>query len=91
MNCQHLNFAASVNVCRLTADTDPEKVIGYTADVKINCADCGLPFEFIGLPNGISITNSKPMVSMASTELRAPLKPSSVAVVHVNSFLYTKP
>lgn len=90
MSCQHLNFAASVNVCRLTADTNPELVIGYAADVKINCADCGMPFEFVGLPKGISATNSKPTVSMDGMELRAPLVPSTDAVDHVNSLLKSK-
>lgn len=88
--CEHLNFHATVGVCRLTADTDPNKVVGFAADVKINCADCGLPFEFIGLPTGISMTNSKPMVSMDSKELRAPLKPSSDPVDHVSGILKGK-
>jgi hypothetical protein len=89
MSCQHFNFQAYVNVCRLTADTDPDKVVGFAADVKINCVDCGMPFEFTGLPSGVSVTNSKPMVSIDGTELRAPIKPSSDAVEQVKSILNT--
>lgn len=81
---------AAVDVCRLTDENDLELVVGFSADVKINCADCGMPFEFIGLPAGISATNSKPMVSMDGKELRAPIKPSSVPADEVNSFLNKK-
>jgi hypothetical protein len=85
--CDHLNFQASVSVCRLTADTDPNNIVGYAADVKIHCADCGLPFAFTGLPAGISMTNSSPMVSIDGKELRVPLKPSSDPVDQVVSLM----
>lgn len=87
MSCKHFNFRASVNVCRLTADTDPEKIVGYTADITVTCDECGLPFEFVGFPEGVSVTNTKPMVSVGRLELRAPLIPSSDAVDHVNAIL----
>lgn len=48
MKCQHMNFKADVNVGRLSHE-DGGPITGYTADVKINCADCGLAFRFIGL------------------------------------------
>ena len=85
--CDHKNFRAAVDVCRLTADTDPELIVGFVADVKINCAECGMPFEFIGLPTGLSVTNSRPMVSMDGKELRAPIKPSSDPADEINSLL----
>lgn len=50
--CEHLNFAAQVDVNRLT-ETIGGPVTRYLADVRIKCADCGLPFEFQGLKLGI--------------------------------------
>jgi hypothetical protein len=87
MDCQHLNFSAIVDVHRLLDDADQSKVVGYASEIKINCADCGLPFVFKGLPAGVSITNSNAMVSMDGKELRAPLKPSADAVDQVKSIL----
>jgi hypothetical protein len=41
--CDHLHFAAEVNVGRvLQGDAGP--VLGIIADVSIVCADCGHPF-----------------------------------------------
>lgn len=90
MSCKHLSFQASVSVCRLTDDSDPEKVVGFASDIRINCNDCGMPFEFIGLPSGVSITNSKPMVSIDGKELRAPLKLSSDPADQANSIINAK-
>jgi hypothetical protein len=89
--CDHKNFLAAVDVCRLTADTDSNNVVGFAVDVKINCAECGMPFEFIGLPVGISAMNSKPMISMDGKELRAPIKPSIDPADEVNSLLNSQP
>jgi len=76
MPCEHLNFAAQVNVARLT-DGDDGPVTGYSADVEIICADCREQFVFIGLPGGYSPT--EPMVSVDMTEARLPIRPSSEA------------
>lgn len=88
--CDHLNFQASVSVCRLPDDNDPCKVVGFAADIKINCFECGLPFQFVGLPAGVSITNSKPMVSLDGKEIRVPLKPSTDPVDQVATFINKK-
>lgn len=73
--CAHMNFKAKVDVGRLT-DTDDGPVTGYTADVTIACADCGLPFRFLGLAAGSHF--AEPRVSVDATELRAPLEPAYV-------------
>lgn len=78
--CEHRDFQAVVTINRI-ADCPT----GFMADVRIKCADCGIPFEFVGLPSGLHF--EKPMVSIDSTELRAPIKPSSDPVDQVNSFL----
>lgn len=71
--CPHENFVAVVKVNRLTADNGP--VEGYTADIRVNCADCGEPFRWIGPRAGLSA--NRPTMSVDETELRAPLRPAS--------------
>jgi hypothetical protein len=47
MTCEHEDFAAKVVVNRL------EDVNKFRADVTIRCAQCGTPFQFLGLPGGL--------------------------------------
>jgi hypothetical protein len=47
--CTHENFNAHVEVSRI-ADSKP---MAFMADVKIECRDCKLPFEFIGVKAGL--------------------------------------
>lgn len=72
--CEHLNFRADVKVGRLS-ETDGGPITGYCADVTVKCADCGLPFRFIGLAAGNH--HSEPRVSIDGTELRAPIEPAT--------------
>ncbi len=74
--CGHMNFACQVDVMRLT-DGDEGPITGYSADVRIQCADCNERFRFIGLPMGSA--PDRPMVSFGGVELRAPIEPVSVA------------
>src|SRR3546814_11603457 len=51
--CPHEDFDAFVEVNRVTAsDTDPT-VVGYHADIKVNCRDCGEPFRWTGVKAGM--------------------------------------
>lgn len=77
--CPHMNFNASVNVFRLTDSKDETKVIGYTTEIRVNCAECGLPFEFIGVDAGMM--PSKPMASVDAQELRAPIRPKGCKIL----------
>ncbi len=71
--CKHENFSANVSIGRLsTVNNGP--ITGYTADINIKCAECGLPFRFIGLECGAS--PHAPKVNADATELRAPLEPA---------------
>ncbi len=79
MSCKHFNFKAQVNVFRLTASDDASKVNGYTAEIRINCTECGLPFEFIGVDAGMLST--KPMASVDAQELRAPIRPKGCKIM----------
>jgi hypothetical protein len=71
--CQHMNFVVNANVARLT-DTEGGPVTGFDAAIKINCTDCNMPFQFIGLQKGSSF--AEPMTSVDGTELRAPIVPA---------------
>jgi hypothetical protein len=82
--CQHEQFEVMAKVVRLT-DGDNGPVTGYTADIRIKCVQCEMPFEFIGVPGGYS--PSQPMVNFDGTELRAPIRPSSDPVEHAKQFL----
>lgn len=58
MSCEHKNFAARVNVARLTReDTGP--VSGFMAEITIQCADCGRRFQFLGLEPGIDLQGAR--------------------------------
>lgn len=71
--CEHLEFAVHADVNRLTA-SDGGPVSGYAVDITINCAECGLSFAWLGLPNGLSPL--EPRISFDGLELRAPIVPA---------------
>lgn len=73
--CPHENFAAVVEVNRITAGDNDPTVVAYSADIKVECHDCGEPFRWTGAPVGAS--PREPMCSIDQTELRAPLRPAS--------------
>lgn len=70
--CEHLDFEVWAEVSRLT-DVEGGPVTGYTADLKVNCSMCKLPFEWVGLPIGTS--PGQPMGSLDGIEMRAPIRP----------------
>lgn len=71
--CVHENFQAQANVFRLS-DVEGGPITGYKLDVAVKCADCGLPFRFLGLPFGSHPTELR--LSADSEELRAPIEPA---------------
>lgn len=71
-DCEHLHFAATVEVNRLTG-SEKEVVEAYSADIRINCADCGKDFRFAGCEVGWS--PAEPMISTTGLELRVPIVP----------------
>lgn len=46
--CQHHNFDAKVRVARI------EDTGRFMAEIRINCLDCGVPMQFMGLEPGFS-------------------------------------
>lgn len=65
--CEHRNFEANVNVNRI------EDVGRFAADVSIRCADCGVPFRFLGLPSGVDLNGAA--VSVNGEEARLAIAP----------------
>lgn len=73
--CPHDDFEAYISVAKVTASETDTTAVGYHADIKVNCADCGEQFRWTGVPAGSS--PGQPMCSVDETELRAPLRPAS--------------
>lgn len=65
--CVHMNFAAKVSVARI------EDKGAFAADVRINCAECGLPFQFLGLEPGLDMQGAR--VSIDGLEARLAICP----------------
>lgn len=68
-SCAHEDFRAEVDVHRM------EDTGAFMADVRIRCAQCDLPFRFVGLRAGVDF--ERPMVSIDETELHAPIEPEN--------------
>ncbi len=76
--CLHLNFLTEAGIHRLM-DREDGPVTGYTADIRIKCTDCGLPFRFLGFAAGSHF--AEPRVSADALTLRAPLEPAYVTEI----------
>lgn len=57
MTCAHLNFAAQVNVHRLTDEQDV--VTGYMSETRIWCTECLRQFQFLGLEAGVDTQGAR--------------------------------
>jgi hypothetical protein len=76
--CQHTKFITTTGVGRIS-QVEGGPIMRYTAEIKIHCAECGLPFRFLGLPFGSHPTS--PRLSVDSIELRAPIEPAHVVEI----------
>jgi hypothetical protein len=70
--CKHCAFDCNVDINRL------EDIGRFVADVTIKCAECGVPFRFLGLPIGLDINSA--MVSPDGTEARMGVAPRGESV-----------
>lgn len=70
--CEHLNFAAEVDVNRITAE-EGGNPYRWMAEIRVKCADCGIPMRFIGLPPGMDFNS--PCVAINAEEARMPIAP----------------
>lgn len=75
--CEHMNFACECNVGRLS-ETEGGPITRYSLDVRVVCADCGLPFRFIGLPTGLDLNGAA--VSIDGLEGRFAIAPKGQVV-----------
>ncbi len=53
MTCKHMDFHANVGVARL------EDSGRFMAEITIHCAECGKPFQFLGLEPGIDTDGAR--------------------------------
>lgn len=75
--CKHESFAANVTVNRL------EDTGKFSADIHIACAQCKMPFRFLGLPYGSLIDGAA--VSVDGTEARMAIEPRHPNLGRLNS------
>jgi hypothetical protein len=81
--CYHNNFHTTSTITRIV--DDGFVVSEFRLDIKVHCVECGLPFEFVGPPCGIS--DIEPTTSYDRKELRMPIKASSDPVDNAKSIL----
>lgn len=80
--CAHMNFHADVRVGRHLDDATETHVIGYSAEIRVKCAECGKPFQFLGLPMGVDTHGAR--VSVDGLEARLALSPEGVQPSPIN-------
>ena len=72
-DCIHENFQVVANIARCTRSEEDSTVVAYYCELTVKCATCEKPFEFIGLPMGMS--PGQPRCSVDGQEARMPIKP----------------
>jgi hypothetical protein len=73
MSCEHMNFRADVKVGRLKESDTSDVIVMFVAEVQVKCAECGQPFEFIGIPMGFA--HFEPRCSIDGLTANMPIKP----------------
>lgn len=76
MTCAHENFSADVKVMRIGDGNDV--IRNFVAEISVRCADCDLPFHFVGPDAGFSF--KRPTVNVGATTLHAPVSPGVAQV-----------
>lgn len=54
--CKHENFKANVRVARL------EDTGQFVAEITVACAQCGKPFQFLGLEPGVDTQGARVII-----------------------------
>lgn len=67
MSCTHTELNSEVRVQHL-ADTGR-----FIVELELRCVLCGIPFQFMGAPTGLSM--SRPTVNVPATTLHVPVAP----------------
>lgn len=71
MQCEHMNFSASVGVARMTGADGG--ITGFMAEIRVQCQECGRPFQFLGLEPGCDTQGAR--VSVDGLEANIALCP----------------
>jgi hypothetical protein len=72
--CSHENFDARADVSRIQkSELEPQSIVAYMMDLGVFCHECGLQFDFLGLPNGFSYY--QPTVSIDEKTAHLPICP----------------
>lgn len=68
--CEHQDFRANVTVNRI------EDSGLFNADIRVDCANCGEPFKFVGLPMGVNLHGATVSPDLVEARMAiAPLSP----------------
>jgi hypothetical protein len=74
--CPHEHVAVRADMNRVTGGLVADlaaPVIGYDLEIAVDCVACGTPFEFLGLPPGLS--PRYPTGTFDGLTMSAPLRP----------------
>ena len=71
--CEHEDFLVNADITRCTRSEEDQTIVAYYCELKVTCKVCDKPFEFIGLPMGMS--PGQPRCSVNGQEARMPIKP----------------
>ena len=85
MACVHMNFAATVGVARLE-DKPGGDITGFNAEVRIQCADCGQKFQFLGLEPGYDTQGAR--CSLDGLEAKIAICPEGTRPNHLQRIVY---
>jgi hypothetical protein len=72
MDCKHEDFKVLANIARCTRSDDDPTVVVFYLGLRVWCMNCRKPFEFVGLPMGL--TPGQPRCSVDGEEARMPIK-----------------
>lgn len=82
MACKHEQFSANVAVARL------EDSGRFNAEITVKCADCGVPFQFLGLQPGLNLNGAT--VSIDGLEARIAISPQGAQPNPLQAMLNSK-
>lgn len=75
--CAHREFLSKVDV--EIVDDKASMESRYVMEVRINCRQCGLPFQFVGLPAGQPML-AFPTCTKDLVEARLPIRPHQLDI-----------
>ena len=78
-----------MNIARCARTEEDSTIVAFYCELRVWCLECEKPFEFIGLPMGLS--PGQPRTSVDGQEARMPIKPVGEAMpVDVAGFGWEK-